>query len=74
MIKTEYVCTNISLRKLARKYGVCNSKIFARCRKENWVLHREIFRYHILNEAKKECGLPYDENCQEFWEYTLSCL
>ena len=40
-IKTEYITTGISLRKLAAKYGVAESTLFARASKEKWVEQRE---------------------------------
>ena len=74
-IKTEYICTDISLRKLAKKYGVCNSKMFDRCSRENWVVLRKIFRYHTCNEARRKRGFYYDyERDQELWELFLSCM
>lgn len=36
-IKTEYITTDTSYRKLAEKYGVGESTLFARASKEKWV-------------------------------------
>lgn len=35
-IKTEYITTDISCRKLAEKHGVSESTLFKRCSKERW--------------------------------------
>ena len=35
-IKAEYIATNISLRKLAEKYGIGTTELFKRSSKENW--------------------------------------
>lgn len=35
-IKTEYITTDISCRKLAEKYGVSESTLFKKCSKEQW--------------------------------------
>lgn len=40
-IRTEYVSTDVSLRSLARKYGVSPSTITKRCKKEDWESERE---------------------------------
>ena len=39
-IKTEYITTNISYRKLAEKYGVHYNAIANRAKQEGWVLQR----------------------------------
>jgi len=43
-IKTEYITTDISQRKLAQKYGVGPSRIAARSKAEQWVEQREQYR------------------------------
>lgn len=43
-IKTEYITTDISQRKLAQKYGVGPSRIAARSKAERWVEQREQYR------------------------------
>lgn len=43
-IKTEYITTDISYRKLGEKYGVNYSVIGARAREESWVEQRTQFR------------------------------
>lgn len=40
-IRTEYVSSDVSLRSLARKYGVSPSTITKRCKKEDWESERE---------------------------------
>ena len=40
-IKTEYITTDTSYRKLAQKYGVGASTIYARASKEKWVKEKE---------------------------------
>lgn len=40
-IKTEYITTDTSYRKLAEKYGVGESTLFARASKEKWVEQKE---------------------------------
>ena len=40
-IKTEYITKGTSYRKLAQKYGVGESTLFARASKERWVEQRE---------------------------------
>lgn len=52
-IKTEYIATNTSYRKLAEKYGVNHVTIGKRAKEENWVLLRrqnaDITQAKILN-------------------------
>ena len=43
-IKTEYITTNTSYRKLAEKYGIGYQAICARSRKEGWIEKREQHR------------------------------
>lgn len=43
-IKTEYITTNTSYRKLAQKYGVGASTLYARASKEKWVEAKEQHR------------------------------
>ena len=40
-IKTEYITTDTSYRKLAEKYGVGESTLFTRASKEKWVEQKE---------------------------------
>ena len=40
-IKTEYVTTQVSCRKLAEKYGVSYHQVYVHSKKENWVGERE---------------------------------
>ena len=50
-IKTEYITTNTSYRKLAQKYGVGYSVIGERARLEGWVKQREQFRNKTITKA-----------------------
>ncbi len=43
-IKTEYITTDTSYRKLAQKYGVRYSTICDRSKKENWIAKRDQHR------------------------------
>jgi len=47
-IKTEYITTDISQRKLAQKYGVGPSRIAARSKAEQWVEQREQYRSKLI--------------------------
>ncbi len=50
-IKTEYVTTNITTRKIAKKYGISYSTLAKRSAKEHWEAARERHRSSI--EAEK---------------------
>lgn len=50
-IKTEYITTDTSYRKLAEKHGVGYSVIGERARLEGWVEQREQFRNKTLTNA-----------------------
>lgn len=50
-IKTEYITTDTSYRKLGEKYGVGYSVIGERARLEGWVEQREQFRNKTLTKA-----------------------
>lgn len=41
LIKTEYITTDITCRKLAEKHGVSESTLFKRCSKERWEASRK---------------------------------
>jgi transposase-like protein len=43
-IRTAYVTGELSLRKLARQFGVSQAQVFQRAREEGWVRQREQFR------------------------------
>jgi DNA-binding GntR family transcriptional regulator len=43
-IKTEYITTDTSYRKLAEKHGVGESTLFARASKEKWVEQKEQYQ------------------------------
>ena len=50
-IKTEYITTDTSYRKLAQKYGVGYSLIGEKARLEGWVKQREQFRNKAITKA-----------------------
>lgn len=50
-IKTEYITTDTSYRKLAEKYGVHYQTICARSKAEGWVLLREQFRNKVITKT-----------------------
>lgn len=50
-IKTEYITTDTSYRKLGEKYGVGYSVIGERARLEGWVEQREQFRNKTLTDT-----------------------
>jgi transposase-like protein len=41
LIKTEYITTDITCRKLAEKHGVSESTLFKKCSKERWEASRK---------------------------------
>ena len=60
-IKTEYITTDISYRKLAQKYGVGESTLFTRASKEQWVEQKEQHRSKTVAKtldavSKKQVG------------------
>ena len=46
-IKVEYITTDISLRKLAKKYDIPQSNINRRCSNEKWVEQREQYKSKV---------------------------
>ena len=50
-IKTEYITTNTSYRKLAQKYGVVYSVIGERARAEGWVEQRKQYRDKTITKT-----------------------
>lgn len=44
LIKTEYITTNVSLRKLADKYRISKTVVYKRSKAENWVDARNAYR------------------------------
>ena len=50
-IKTEYITTDTSYRKLAEKYGVHYQTICARSKAEGWMLLREQFRNKVITKT-----------------------
>ena len=60
-IKTEYITTDTSYRKLAQKYGVGESTLFTRASKEQWVEQKEQHRSKTVAKtldavSKKQVG------------------
>lgn len=49
-VKTEYITTDISYRKLAQKHGISPTSVYARGGREGWVAEREQYRSKV--EAK----------------------
>lgn len=50
-IKTEYITTDISQRKLAAKYNIPLSNITRRCKAEKWVEQREQYKSTVTAKA-----------------------
>lgn len=50
-IKTEYITTDTSYRKLAEKYGVHYQTICARSKAEGWMLLREQYRNKVITKT-----------------------
>lgn len=50
-IKTEYITTDTSYRKLAEKYGVNYQSICARSKAEGWILLREQYRNKTITKT-----------------------
>lgn len=50
-IKTEYVTTDTSYRKLAKKYGIHHTAIAIRAGREGWVAERERFNNKTLSKT-----------------------
>lgn len=60
IIKNEYLTTDTSYRKLAKKYNVNQATISTRAKKENWVGLKQAFneqRQAEMNNAKKEADI-----------------
>lgn len=55
-IKTEYITTDTSYRKLAEKYGVNYQTICARSKAEGWILLREQHRNNTFTKTVKKIG------------------
>ncbi len=55
-IKNEYINTNISQRKLAKKYGISVSTLTKRANKEKWQQEKEMQRNKIETEVDKQIG------------------
>lgn len=55
-IKTEYITTGTSYRKLAEKYGVGASTLFARASKEQWVEERERHKNKTIAKTLNAIG------------------
>lgn len=61
-IKTEYITTDTSQSKLAKKYGVPRSTICKWCAKEGWVAAREQYRAGVV---QKTIGLRAQEDAKK---------
>lgn len=55
-IKTEYITTDTSYRKLAEKYGVNYQTICARSKAEGWILLREQHRNRTFTKTVEKIG------------------
>ena len=55
-IKTEYITTDTSYRKLAKKYGLNYSSICERGKNERWVEERDQFRVKTQSETIEAIG------------------
>ena len=53
-VKTEYITTDTSQRKLAAKYGIPLSNITRRCKAEKWVEQREQYKGTVTAKAVKK--------------------
>lgn len=53
-IKLEYVSTSISLRDLAKKYGVNKASVFSRSRDEKWADQRAEYQIKIIAKAERK--------------------
>lgn len=60
-IKTEYITTNTSYRKLAEKYGLHRNAIANKAKQENWVSQKCVFGDMVVTEAvSKACDTKSD--------------
>ena len=50
-LKTEYVTSNISIKKLAEKHGIRQRTVADRCRKGGWVEERKKFLSKVTSRA-----------------------
>lgn len=50
-IKTEYITTDTSYRKLAKKYGVPVSNLQRRATKEKWVNDKSLYEAKVVSES-----------------------
>lgn len=55
-IKTEYITTDTSYRKLAEKYGVRYATVQARAQKEEWITLRDQHRTTTVSKAVSKIG------------------
>lgn len=53
-IKTEYITTNISYRKMVEKYDVSFAVLKDRAKKENWVEARKKHRHSVITKATRK--------------------
>lgn len=55
-IKTEYITTDISLRKIAEKYGLRYATVQARSNKEGWITLRDRHRTDTVSKSVSRIG------------------
>ena len=55
-IKTEYITTDISYRKLAQKYGIRYATVQDRAKKEDWVVLRSRYRTDMVSKTVSKIG------------------
>lgn len=66
IIKTEYITTDISTRKLAEKHHTTQAEISKRCSKEHWVILRSEHRDKVMSKAvRKVAESKADVLCNE---------
>ena len=56
LIKTEYITTNTSYRKLGEKYGIHYNIIASRSKAEGWIEQRQQFNDNSVTNALKAIG------------------
>ena len=60
-IKTEYITTNTSYRKLAEKYGLHRNAVANKAKQENWVSQKCVFGDMVVTKAvTKACDTKSD--------------
>lgn len=67
-IKTEYITTDISCRKLAEKYNCSASSVLQRCKAEKWVEGRNQFHIKSVSKTKELCSDKYADSSAKIYE------